>query len=244
MVNRSLESRKAALCAAFLCFFLARAAAAGVVGISPLRLDLGMEQRAGVMQIMNTGAAPISMQVEAMEWQQSEDGQDHYQVTGDVIAVPAIFTIEPGETQMIRVGLVTAGTPDRERAYRLFYTELLPPLDENQVVGLRMRMRISIPVFASAPMAGIPELEYLGGVMEEDGFRATFRNNGNTHIRVQELAAMTSYGSEAYRYTAATYLLPGTRRDFLIDVSPDNEIARLVAITDTAGTQEYEVFTP
>ena len=61
------------------------------------------------------------------DWVQSEDGTDEYESTSDVIAVPPIFSIAPGETQIIRVGLVGGLSPDRELAHRLFLTELPRP---------------------------------------------------------------------------------------------------------------------
>ena len=237
---------KAALCAAFLLFASAADAFAGMIGVSPLRVDFDVEKRSGVIRVFNTGDTALSMQVDARDWSQAEDGTDEYESTSDVIAVPPIFSIEPGESQVIRVGLVGGQRPDRELAHRLFLTELPQPKVDPLGGALRMRLIVSLPIF-TAPAAVAPEtgLEMVETVTEEGRLRARFHNPGNTHVRVQEVAAVDSSGAEAQRTSSAVYLLPGATRDFYFDTGEGNKtISRLVAVTDTVGTVEYEVVTP
>jgi fimbrial chaperone protein len=237
---------KAALSAAFLLLACTVDAAAGMIGVSPLRVDFDVAQQTGVLRIFNTGDTDMSMQVDARDWSQAEDGSDEYESTSDGIAVPPIFSIAPGETQIIRVGLVGGQRPDREVAHRLFLTELPQPTYDPLGGQLRMRLIVSLPIF-TAPAAVEPgsDLEIVETVTEEGVLRARFRNPGNTHIRVQEVAAIDTSGAEAQRTSSAVYLLPGATRDFYFDTgAEDITISRLVAVTDTVGTVEYEVVTP
>lgn len=237
---------KAALCAAFLLFAIATDAVAGMIGVSPLRVDFDAAQKSGVIRVFNTGETDISMQVDARDWAQAEDGTDEYESTSDVIAVPPIFSIAPGEFQIVRIGLVGGQRPDREKAHRLFLTELPQPKTDFLGGQLRMRLIVSLPIF-TAPAAVEPDsdLEMVETSIEDGRLRARFHNPGNTHIRVQEVAALTRSGDATERADKAVYLLPGATRDFYFDTGKgDKRISRLVAVTDTVGTVEYEVVTP
>ena len=109
-----------------------------------------------------------------------------------------------------------------------------------------MRLIVSLPIFtAPAAVPADSDLEIVETSIEDGTLRARFRNPGNTHIRVQEISAVDATGNEAQRMEAAAYLLPGATHDFFFDADEQqNKIERLVAITDTVGTVEYEVVTP
>ena len=237
--------RKAALCAAFLLFTGVSSVSAGNVGISPLRVDFNAMKKSGVVRVFNTGDQDIQMQVEARDWVQAENGADQYDSTNEVLAVPPIFSLEPGETQIIRVGQLGGQQPDRERTYRLFLRELPRPQAMAEGGQLQMRLVISLPIFSAPTLVPADaDLEMVETSREGDRLRARFRNPGNTHIRVQDLTAFTMEGEEAQKLAAAAYVLPGATHDFFFDMSDGLQIARLRAETDTVGIMEYEVVTP
>lgn len=66
------------------------------------------------------------VQLEAMAWNKAQ-GQDIYTPTTDLIAAPPIFTVPPGGTQIVRIGLRRAPDPQRELAYRVYFQEIPPP---------------------------------------------------------------------------------------------------------------------
>lgn len=237
---------RAALCAALLFLIVAPQVFAGMIGVSPLRIDFDDVHKSGVVRVFNTGETDMSMQVEARSWAQAEDGSDEYDSTSEVLAVPPIFSIAPGETQIVRVGLVGGQRPDRELAHRLFLTELPQPAFDPVGGRLRMRLIVSLPIFTAPAVAPADaDLEFVETTVNEGRLRARFRNPGNTHIRVQQVTALDSSGNEAEGSDAAVYLLPGATRDFYFETGAgDNTISRLVAVTDAAGTVEYEVVTP
>lgn len=239
-------TRKAALCAALLFCTGATQVFAGMIGVSPLRVDFDGVHKSGVVRVFNTGETDMSMQVDARSWAQAEDGSDEYDSASDVIAVPPIFSIAPGETQIVRVGLIGGQRPDRELAHRLFLTELPQPTFDPLGGKLRMRLIVSLPIF-TAPSVAPPDadLEIVETSFEEGRLRARFRNPGNTHIRVQQVTAVGSNGSDAGSTGAAVYLLPGATRDFYFESGVGEQmISRLVAVTDAVGTVEYEVVAP
>ncbi len=244
------KTLKSASIAAVVAIVLNGVALAGSIGIAPLRVDFDEVERNSVVRVVNSGTEVLSMQVEALDWSQADDGRDQYEATSDVIVVPPIFSIPPGETQLVRVGLLSEQPLETEQSYRLLFTELPPPMNNRAVTGLQLRMRVSIPVFSAAVIADEPELEFIEHEFVEDGrLRVKLRNNGKTHIRVSELTAFglildgnLEQGSDReLKLTSAKYLLGGVSRDFFFEVPQDYSIIRLVAQTDTAGIREFEV---
>jgi fimbrial chaperone protein len=236
---------KADLCAAFIFSLSCQTAIAGMVSISPLRIDFDPSVKTSVIQLTNTGESDMSMQVDTRQWMQSDIGEDAYESTADVLAVPPIFTLAPGETQLIRVGLLTPPSPDRESTYRLFFTELPSPGSETERKGqLLMRLSISLPIF-SAPVTAAPaELELMDITTVDDKLRATFKNSGRTHLRLAEIAALDAGGNDTYRMESPVYMLAGSSREFMFDISDEQQISRLQAVMNTVGTREYEVSSP
>jgi P pilus assembly chaperone PapD len=140
-------------------------------------------------------------------------------------------------------------TPDEtvERAYRVFITELASPQAETQdVVAIRMRLRIGIPVFV-APTAGLPTatLDFVESMMVDNQVFMRFRNNGNMHVKVTEVQYSTPGLADKVVTPALLYVLPG-QTGYLPVALPDGEsVGKVTLVTDTLGTQEYELpFSP
>ncbi len=236
--------RVVALCATV--FFLTGGSVsfAGMIGISPLRVDFDAENKSGVVRIFNTGDSDMSMQVDIRDWSQSASGEDQFEPATDVVAVPPIFSLGPGEVQLIRMGIVGEVPMDFEKSYRLFLTELPPPRTENSAGGLRMRLIVSVPVF-SAPIVDspVPGIQVAETTVEGEQVRARLHNPGKRHIRVAEVAVLTADGERAGLIDRPRYILPGASQDFIFDAVQANEVSR-IAVTDTVGTIEHEVLTP
>ena len=225
------QIRLLAICFVMLsCGGLAQAAE---LGISPLRVGLAPHQNSGNVNIVNHGNEPIAMQVEAFAW--TQDGRlDLHSETEAVLAVPPIFELAPGETQLIRVGLLAPRDALQEVAYRLVMTELKPPKVSSDNRGLRMRTRISIPVFVSPeaephPILGLDNFVIVDGMVH---FR--LYNRGNTHVRLERLQLLGDGGREtASVQDLATYLLPGVSREFVLRMPDHGRVGRVRVRTST-----------
>ena len=121
------------------------------------------------------------MQVDAVSWHQDYEGEDQYEPTTEILAFPPIFTIQPGQSQLVRIGLMAPQPAELEKAYRLYFTELPPPVSEAQSTALRMRLRVGIPVF-SAPLSP-PQfnLRLVESQIDDDRLRVSLHNPCNTH---------------------------------------------------------------
>jgi fimbrial chaperone protein len=218
-------------CAALLAATLTAAAAeAGSITVAPVRIEVKMPRRAASIEVQNTGEQPAQMQVERYRWVADRGGDDQLEATEDVIATPPIFTLAPGQKQIVRVLLFAAPDPSREASYRLILQETAmndPP--PNTVQAL---LRISMPVFVTPPGAKANVV----WTMRRDGDRwwLSAENTGNAHAQIS--SARTAVGGEL---KVSGYLLPGETRRFAVDSALD---AVLVTFKDQQE-QTYPVRT-
>ena len=210
------------------------------LGISPLRVRLAPGHNAGSVTLVNHGDGTIAMQVEAFEWGQEDGGLDWYSTTPAVLAVPPIFELAPGDTQLIRVGLLTPRDASDEAAYRLVLTELKPPAASADNPGLRMRTRVSIPIFV-APEAALRQMLGLEEFVVVNGMaRIRLHNHGNTHVRLERLQLVGDGERETPSVKdLATYLLPGVSREFLLRMPDDGRVGRVRVRTSAAERIEF-----
>ena len=214
------------------------AATAGEVAISPLRVDFDPEARMSVVQLTNTGPEKLAMQVQPVAWSQDITGQDRYDATREVVAFPPIFSIEPGETQMVRIGAQNAPGQDLEKSYRLFFTEIPAPIAEGKPSALRMRLRISIPVF-DAPASGLdPNIEMERAWFEEGLLKVRLRNTGNTHLRAQSMQVEAASGVASVG--VGRYFLPGSTHDLEVDLEDTAGVSAIQVTTDLLGDSLFQ----
>lgn len=240
MCNRVIaQIRLLAVCIVVLsCGGLAQAAE---LSISPLRVGLAPDQNSGHVNIVNHGSEPIAMQVEALAWTQ-EDGLDLHSETEAVLAVPPIFELAPGETQLIRVGLLVPRDPLDEAAYRLVLTELKPPVVSADSRGLRMRTRVSIPVFVSPEAEPRPTLDLDRFIVIDGMAHLRLRNLGNTHVRLERLQLLGDGEREAGPVQdLATYLLPGVSRKFVLRMPDVGRVGRVRVRTSATERIDFPI---
>jgi fimbrial chaperone protein len=210
-----LHFRCAAVLAAWL---LASSAHAGSFSVAPVRIDMKMPRRAAAVEVQNTGEAAAQLQVERFRWLADRGGEDQLEATEDIVVTPPIFTLAPGQKQIVRVLLFGDIDPAREASYRLIFQETAlndPP--PNTVQAL---LRISMPVFVSPPNAK-SSLAWTVA-READQWWLTAENIGNAHAQITALR--TASGQEL---KASGYLLPGERRRFAVDRPVDKVLVTL-----------------
>jgi fimbrial chaperone protein len=189
------------------------------LGIAPLRVELEATQASGSLTVTNQGHEKVAMQVDAQSWIQDADGQNLLQQTDVVLAVPPLFELEPGESQLVRVGVMQPERADQEQAFRLLLTELAPPVANGTGPGLRLRTRISVPVFVrpARPVRSRLQLQSL----RIDGGEARIRlhNAGSSHARLErlELLDRTRQLTDVGR-DLATYVLPGATQEIRLQM--------------------------
>lgn len=208
---------------------------AGSFSVNPVRVDLSAKQPVASVTVRNDGAEPTVVQLELMGWGQA-DNNDVYDSTSELLATPPLFTVPPGGSRVVRVGLRRRPDPLHELTYRLYLQEVPPPMDAD-FRGMRMTLRVGVPVFVAAISQTVPDLKWTT-VAEPDGkIKLGLTNSGSEHIKIADLELTADSGGphSSGVQRVATYVLPGQKREWLLQmdgpVAPGSKV-RIKAHTD------------
>jgi fimbrial chaperone protein len=185
--------------------------------ISPIKVNLTPENNKIMsLKVHNSSNELVAIQAELMSWNQKE-GKDLYESkTREILVTPPIFTVPPGETQIIRVGLRRSVDLKQELSYRLFLQELPSPIP-NKFQGLQMVMRMSLPVFvAPATGSASSDLSWHIRQVNKGNLILESYNRGNGHAQIAELRLKLSDGQELVQ-KGNTYILPNSKHEWSID---------------------------
>lgn len=187
---------------------------AAVFGVSPIRIDLTPDTRTAVVNVSNDDTRKLYFQAKLVEWTQTPDGKDQYAESKDLVFFPAIFTIEPGEKRIIRVGSKGPILP-AHRAYRLFIEELPDPNDRGAGAGAQVavRMRFGVPIIVGKGEARPVIVE---ATAAPGAVKALIRNEGDRMVRFDELTLAS--GERTVGKTGGWYVFPGVTREFVVPV--------------------------
>ena len=219
---------------------------AATIAVVPVRVEMDAGVRSATITLSNEGSTTTSIQADISEWSQDEDGKDVFSDTDDIIAVPGIFEIAAGGKQIVRIGLLSDVAGPVEKSYRVFLTEIAQAGEPMDGSGLRIRLRLSVPIFIRSTEEASPLLKLVRADIEDDALAVVLHNEGNQHVQIRSLTIKSSAfdrQSDTVTKTSA-YLLPGTARKFTLAVSPDTPPTSLVVDTDMIGAVGYEIPVP
>lgn len=179
--------------------------------VNPVRIVLEKKKPTAAITLRNTGEHAVVVQAETLRWTQV-DGQDTYTPTRDLLVNPPIFTVQPGKTQIVRLGLSRPVDPRTELAYRLYLHEV-PPAAAPVFSGLRIALRIGVPVFVAPEAPVKPALRWSVRRTADGKFGIEAVNAGNGHIQVINVRlALPNNGHDVLATLPAhVYLFPGQR---------------------------------
>jgi fimbrial chaperone protein len=202
--------RLACLLGWLLALVSANATAQSSFTVTPLRVDLSARAPAAVVEVINTSPAPLTIQVQQRSWMQAE-GMDAQGDARQLIISPAIFTMQQGEKQVVRVALRGAPDPRFERAFRLIVSEVPGPQIKAtpDASGFRVALRMDVPLFVAPLQGAQPEPAY---TFDPSGSRLIVRNTGTGHIRFTEFVVLQA-GRKLAELPVFT-VLPGGARHF------------------------------
>jgi len=228
-----------------LLFAAIGSAFASSIAVNPIRVNLSEKQKTSPMVVRNSGAEPSVVQLQVMSWSQ-HDGKDVLIPSRDLLATPPIFTVPAGGTQTVRVGLRQRTDAKTEGSYRLILQEV-PPAAKPEFRGLRVALRLSVPIFIAPAGAMTRSLAWQADVMptaDSQDLRISSTNIGNAHVQVLGFK-LYSDGAELplLSRVESSYLLPGQGREWslrLTSVPPAGSTLRVEARTD-AGEVRADV---
>ncbi len=187
-------------------------ALAGSFGVSPIRVDFNRSTRTAVVEVTNDDERKLSFQMKLVEWTQDAAGQDQYADSQDLIFFPPLFTVNPNEKRILRIGTKPATAPGaREKTYRLFIEELPPPADPAAGAQLRIALRFALPVFL-APVTAQKKLVVESVVPRAGKAVVRVRNDGTQSVKLETLRLRR--GAEQVGESQGWYVLAGATREF------------------------------
>jgi fimbrial chaperone protein len=192
---------------------------AGSFKAVPVKLYLDARSRTEVLKITNEGNEKVTVQLNAKEWTQDEQGQDVYEDTKDIVFFPMIADIEKGEERIIRVGYQGQKQMQEEKTYRLFVEEL--PVSKPGEMALKFALKLGIPIFIQ-PLKETVAWSINGVDLSKGRLTVKVKNSGNTHFVVNTIKAvgLDGSGKEVFsRYINGWYTLAGVSKPFGMTVS-------------------------
>jgi fimbrial chaperone protein len=210
-------------------------AEAATLDVRPTLLQLLPGQKVGVLYLVNQDDAAHTFQIKSFRWLPS--GTEQLQEpTDEVIANPAIVTLEPKQTQIVRFGLrgAPAGVP--EQAYRLIIDEV-----PHDVVlpgsGLNVLLRVSLPLFVRNVVQPPPPQLSAAWTEAEHMLHVQIANRGPYTTRVVGAKIAGDGMPAGLDITQLHYVLPGGATDFAFKL-PTAWVPRRASVTLTTDGGE------
>ena len=209
-------------------------ASAGTLQVNPVLLEISANRRTATVTLRNQEATPITVRAYPLEWRQA-DGDEHYAETSALIVSPPIFTIAPGATQLIRVGLRSPS--GARQAYRLIIEEVPEATPGN---GIRVALRLNIPLYAMMTAGEASALRW-SAWQEGNGWTIEAVNSGSGYVRLSQDAAQNATGLRVGNNVNFGTVLPGATRRWHIgpqlDVRDQNRFRQIARTQGRVGAQ-------
>lgn len=220
---------------ALLALCIASAAQAASLSISPVIITLDAKKQTAALTLRNEGNEARVLQAELLRWTQ-KDGENVHTPSRDILVNPPIVTLRPGQSQIIRVGLNRKVDKAQELAYRLYVSEVPPPPKEG-FSGLRIALRLGVPVFVSPQAKPSTHLDWKALRGADGALQLTLLNSGNSHLRLNGVRISDAGTGEALAESQQSQvtLLAGQARQFPLSL-PAKWQGKLLSVI--ASTEE------
>lgn len=156
------------------------------LNIAPLRLELDALKPTATVMLTNASERPIPVQARLFAWRQ-DGGEDRYEPSDALTISPAIVSIPPGATQIVRLlrsGPASAG----EKPFRLAVDQLPDPSMAKSGQA-EARLRFTIPVFFDRDKAAPAQLAW-----RITANALQLANSGGSTAKVLDVAVKTAAG--------------------------------------------------
>ncbi len=185
-------------------------AAASTFNISPIRADLSASRHTAVLRITNAEDDPVVVEVRVVAWSQ-QSGEEHFVDTRDVLATPPVMQIPANTEQVVRIALRREPDPTQELTYRVIFEEV-PQAAPKGFTGLRMALRLSIPVFVAPALGrGAADMVWDAHWLPDGDLEVVAENHGNGHYQVIDFDANVAGSTSLLHGLTSKYVLPGSR---------------------------------
>lgn len=181
-------------------------ALAGTLQVNPILVQIDPSRRTATVTVRNAEAAPVTIRAYPLAWRQAQ-GDDVYEDTSALIVSPPIFTIPPGGTQLVRVGLRSpSATP---QSFRLMIEEVP---EANPEGGIRVALRLNLPFYVSMPAGEPGDLRWNVARSGDGGWTVEAANPGRGYVRLDRSAVQGATGLSFADTVNFGTVLPGATR--------------------------------
>jgi fimbrial chaperone protein len=193
----------------------------GGIVITPIRLFLAGNAPSGDLTIKNTTSDLAQFQVQGYAWKESTEGKTELTSSDDLIFYPTIFSLAPGATQLIRIG-IEGNPPTVERTFRLLLTHLPPPQLPGEIAkpSIPVSEQFSIPVFLQ-PDSPTSQIDLSRAEIGAQKLSLYFRNTGNSYDMVHgiKVTGLGASGATVFNVKGTGwYVLAGSDRIFTLQI--------------------------
>jgi fimbrial chaperone protein len=195
-------------------------ASASTFNISPIRAELTSGHRTEALTIMNAEDSPVVIQIRVVSWSQ-KSGTEQLEDTRELLATPPVLQIPANGQQIIRVALRREPDPSQELTYRVIFEEV-PQAAPKDFTGLRVALRLSIPVFV-APAHGraSAEVAWVSRWLPNGQLELAATNNGTAHLQITDFEAQFPGSLMPLRGVTSKYVLSGSRMSWTLTPPAD-----------------------
>ncbi len=186
-----------------VCALAMATGSASALELSPVTVILSEAKPIGSVVLRNEKDRPAAFELEGLKWSQ-RDGRDIHTVDSDLIVTPPIVSLAPGESILVRVGLLsTAPDAVAEDSYRLKILDI-SSLEETRT-PLKIRTQVLMPVFVR-PAESVEDIVSTLATDREGRTCLFLENNGNVH---QKLVSVASRSDASQSVAVQQYVLAG-----------------------------------
>jgi fimbrial chaperone protein len=171
--------------ASLLSLLVTATAQAASLSISPILVTLDEKKHSAALTLKNESNEAKVIQTELLRWTQ-ENGENIYTPSRDILTNPPISKLQPGQTQVIRIGLNRKADKAQELAYRLYISEVPPPSKEG-FTGLRIALRLDLPVYVQPRETQNNRLNWKASRNANGEVLLTLNNMSNHHIQLKDI---------------------------------------------------------
>lgn len=221
---------------------------AGAFSVSPMLVELDAKTPFATIEVTNDEAQEMMlMQASAKRWTKDGD-KDTYAETQDLIVIPPMFRLNPGQKQTIRIALPSTASlqnNSEEMAYRIYIEQLAAENKEyqsgSQTQELDFFMNVGVPLFV-LPSAGVNREAYWEVTQLPDNkVRVDFENTGNVHIKINAVDLFMG-DKELVKENTHAYIFSGGKKSWELTPKPATSLkGKSVTLKTIVNGQEQSL---
>lgn len=210
---------------------------ADALQVYPIHITLSPDKPIATLKIINKSLEKKFIEIDGVKWSQYKN-VDRYRSTNDLLVMPPIFSLNPGEKQIVRVAYATRKfNKKNDSAYRLIVNELpVHPKKWHVDNGLNIRLRVLLPVIYSP--SPHENTQYLWQVekTKKNNARLKIVNSGQKVILLTSWQLFHKKIPLTKKHHSLLYVLPNSKRYLSINSS----LAKNLTIKSTINGSSKE----